>query len=140
MEIEMDMMIDNGAFPPTHGHKSDAGYDLRTPSPFNVKAHSSATIDTGVHIAIPDGYVGILKSKSGLNVKHGIIGTGTIDAGYTGSIVVKLYNLSDEDYQFYAGDKIIQIVFYPIVTPELVLVNSLDSTERGENGFGSTGK
>lgn len=81
-----------------------------------------------------------MKSKSGLNVNHGIIGEGVIDAGYTGSIKVKLYNLSDRGYEFKRGDKIIQLVILPILTPELEQVDSLKETDRGSNGFGSSGK
>lgn len=136
----VNIALDEGAMMPVHAHAADAGYDLRTPKAVTVSAHESAVIDTGVHIEIPAGYAGILKSKSGLNVKHNIIGTGTIDAGYTGSIAVKLYNLGDQDYTFNVGDKIIQIVFYPVAYPAMVSVNSLADTERGEDGFGSTGK
>jgi dUTP pyrophosphatase len=89
---------------------------------------------------IPEGYVGFLKSKSGLNVKHGITSTGVVDAKYTGSIVVKLYNHSDEDYWIDRGDKITQIVFLPILTPEIEVVDHLEDTERGSGGFGSTGR
>ena len=134
------VVIDEGSFMPERAHSSDAGYDLRTPKAFVLPAHGSAVCDTGVHIEIPDGCVGMLKSKSGLNVKHNIICTGTIDAGYTGSIAVKLYNLGDEDYEFAAGDKITQIVFIPIVRPVLIQVAELDLTERGPAGMGSTGR
>lgn len=81
-----------------------------------------------------------MKSKSGLNVKHGITSEGVIDSGYTGSIVVKLYNNDGNYYTVNAGDKISQIVLLPIYTPELEQVESLDETERGGNGFGSSGK
>jgi dUTP pyrophosphatase len=84
--------------------------------------------------------VGFLKSKSGLNVKHGIVSEGVIDVGYTGSIVVKLYNHSDKDYYVEAGDKISQLVILPILTPSLDLVDTLDDTDRGDNGFGSSGR
>lgn len=99
-----------------------------------------ATIDTGVHLAIPKGYVGFIKSKSGLNVKHGLTADGTIDAGYTGSIVVKIYNNTSKEYRFKAGDKIAQLELHPIITPRLTLVSELDETERGDGGFGSTGR
>ena len=81
-----------------------------------------------------------MKSKSGLNVKHGITSEGVIDAGYTGSIVVKLYNNSGFDYTVHKGDKISQIVLLPIFTPELEQVDKLEETERGAGGFGSSGK
>lgn len=90
-------------------------------------------------MAIPYGCVGFLKSKSGLNVKNSLTGEGVIDSGYTGSIVVKLYNHGNEEKHFKAGEKIIQLVILPILKPKLRLVTSLEDTERGENGFGSTG-
>jgi dUTP pyrophosphatase len=81
----------------------------------------------------------MLKSKSGLNVKHGITSEGVIDVGYTGSIAVKLYNNSDKAYGFKAGDKISQLVIMPILTPSFEQVEEFEETERGNNGFGSTG-
>lgn len=137
----MKYMLDEGAFAPEYAHDTDAGMDLRTPKTVIVPAHSSAIIDTGVHIQIPNNYVGFLKSKSGLNVKHGILSEGVIDCGYTGSIVVKLYNHSNTDYVFRKGNKITQLVILPCATGALLeQVESFDETERGDNGFGSTGK
>ncbi len=137
---EINIMLDEGAYVPERAHDADAGYDLRTRERAELPAGDSVTIDTGVHMEIPRGYVGILKSKSGLNVKHGITGTGTIDSGYTGSIRVKLYNDSSEPHIFEKGDKIIQIVLFPIFTPDLHVVDSLANTERGDGGFGSSGR
>ena len=139
---KINIMLDEGACIPTRAHNADAGLDIYAPMTYGIllKAHESCVINTGVHIEIPEGYVGYVKSKSGLYVKHSIITTGTIDSGYTGSIVVKLCNLSDEDYTIQPGDKITQIVIHPIVTPEPVIVETFKETERGDNGFGSTGK
>ena len=141
-------MLDANAFPPERAHKEDAGWDLRTPIDFTVNpatilgylSDGSATINTGIHVEIPYGYVGMLKSKSGLNVKHHLTGEGVIDAGYTGSIVVKLYNRGKEEVKFKRGDKIIQLVIVPCYTGEMVQADSLDETDRGSNGFGSTGR
>ena len=138
--MKFKVMLDENAKMPTKAHETDAGFDLYTPKGVLVYEKDSAVIDTGVHIEIPKGYVGFLKSKSGLNVKNGITGEGVIDAGYTGSIVAKLYNNGDEDVFFDAGQKIIQIVFLPIPEVELELADSFDNTERGDNGFGSSGK
>ena len=99
-----------------------------------------AIVDTGVHVEIPEGYVGFIKSKSGLNVKHGLTAEGVIDAHYTGSIRVKIYNHKGSGYLFEAGDKIAQLVILPCLLPELELVDSLEETDRGDNGFGSTGR
>lgn len=140
----MKVKLDEGAFIPTRAHKDDAGYDLYSPVGAMIgwagsKTGNSVTIDTGVHVEIPKGYVGFIKSKSGLNVKHGIVSEGVIDSGYTGSIAVKLYNHSDKMVFIQRGMKISQLVLLPIITPELELVDSLDETERGGGGFGSTG-
>lgn len=136
----MKIKLDNGAFMPTRAHETDAGLDLYATDTQIVPARESAKFDTGVHIALPCGTVGMLKSKSGLNVKHGITSEGVIDVGYTGSIVVKLYNNSGRDYKVNAGDKISQLVILPILTPALEIVERLEETERGAGGFGSTGK
>jgi dUTP pyrophosphatase len=147
----MKIMLDKGAYMPTRAHETDAGLDLYTPVDVKVPGCSSdvwdefaevgsAIIDTGVHMEIPKGYVGFVKSKSGLNVKYGLTAEGVIDCGYTGSIVVKLYNHTNEEYLFGAGEKIAQLVLLPIITPDLEQVDSLEDTERGSNGFGSSGR
>ena len=136
----MKIKLDKGAHMPTRAHSTDAGLDIYAREDQIVPARGSAKFDTGVHIELPVGTVGMLKSKSGLNVKHGIVSEGVIDVGYTGSIVVKLYNNSGFDYKVKAGDKIIQLAILPILTPSLELVDTLDDTERGDNGFGSSGR
>lgn len=136
----MKVVLDDGAYMPERAHEADAGYDLRTPIDFDIYGRMNRTIDTGVHVEIPKGYVGFLKSKSGLNVKDNITGEGVIDAGYTGSIKVKLYNNGNSTKNFYKGDKIIQLVLLQIYTPKLERVDSLEETERGNKGFGSTGR
>lgn len=136
----MEIILDDGAYMPSRGHKTDAGLDLRTPKAVTVPAYESVTVDTGVHVALPHECAGLLVSKSGLNVKHDITSTGLIDEEYTGSIVVKLYNHGGEDYEFEAGDKITQLVVIPVVCEPLEQVTAFNATERGDNGFGSTGR
>ena len=136
----MKIKLDPGAYVPERAHPTDAGLDLRSPADEYLPGLGCVRIDTGVHVAIPEGYVGMLKSRSGLNVNYGITSEGVIDSGYTGSIVVKLYNSSVSDHLINKGDKISQLVIMPIITPELELVSSLEETERGDNGFGSTGR
>lgn len=137
----MKVKLDFGAFMPIRAHETDAGLDLRTPEAFTLYPHSAAIIDTGVHVELPHGTYGKLESKSGLNVKNGIVSCGgTIDEGYTGSIKVKLYNLSWNEYRFNAGDKIIQLIVQPCLYEPVELAVALDDTERGEDGFGSTGR
>lgn len=139
------VMLDKGAKMPTRAHETDAGLDLYMPDMDDcswdvIPAHGSLIIDTGVHVLIPEGYVGMIKSKSGLNVKYGITSEGVIDAGYTGSIVVKLYNHSDNEIAVECGDKISQLVILPIITPTVKLVDKFPDTDRGDSGFGSTGR
>lgn len=148
----MKIKLDAGAKMPTRAHATvyatDAGLDLYARETQIVPAKESAVFDTGVHIELPTVTiggqrfytVGFLKSKSGLNVKHGITSEGVIDVGYTGSIKVKLYNNSGHDYKVNAGDKISQLVILPILTPPLELVDELEQTDRGAGGFGSTGR
>ena len=141
-KLTVRIVLDDGAVIPTRAHKSDAGLDLYCPEGHGkvVKARSSEVFDTGIHIELPYGTVGMIKSKSGLNVKYGITSEGVIDAGYTGSVRVKLYNNSDNDYEVKEGDKISQLVILPVLTPELEIVDSLEDTDRGNGGFGSTGR
>ena len=138
--MRLKVKLDSGAYAPTRAHRTDAGLDLYAMSDHEVPAYGSAIFDTGVHVEIPAGYVGMIKSKSGLNVKHNITSEGVIDAGYTGSMVVKLYNHGPLRYDVKAGQKISQLVILPIITPDVEIVAHLDDTERGNGGFGSTGK
>lgn len=136
----MKIKLDRGALIPTRAHGTDAGADLRSPIETVVPARGSCIIDTGVHIQLQHGYVGMLKSKSGLNVEHGITSEGVIDEGYTGAIKVKLYNHSYSPYKIGRYDKITQLVVVPCEYVDFDLVDDLDDSERGGDGFGSTGK
>ena len=96
-----------------------------------------------VHVSIPPGYVGMICPRSGLAHKHGLTvlnAPGIIDAGYTGEIKVNLYNAGDEVFWAETGTRIAQLVIAPIADARLVQVDSLDATERGDNGHGSTGQ
>ena len=132
-------MLDPGAKMPTRAHETDAGLDLYSPVDAVIYHGDSLCIDTGVHVEIPAGYVGMIKSKSGLNVKYGITSEGVIDSGYIGSMVVKLYNHGNAAVRIDKGQKISQLVLLPIITPDLEQVDSLEATDRGNGGFGSTG-
>lgn len=136
----MKITLDKGAKMPTRAHTWDAGLDLYAMEDGYIRCGHHRTFDTGTHIAIPEGYVGLVKSKSGLMVNHGIKTDGTIDAHYTGPIKVCLFNHGGSKYEVKAGDKIAQLVIVPCLLPELELVDSLEETDRGENGFGSTGR
>lgn len=136
----MKIKLDSWAIMPTRAHDTDAGLDLYATEDKMVPCYSAAIFDTGVHVQLPPNTAGMLKSKSGLNVKHGITSEGVIDVGYTGSICVKLYNHSDTAYIVHRGDKISQLVIVPIVIPPIVVVDELEESERGGRGFGSTGR
>ena len=136
----MKVVLDPGAFMPEYAHEQDAGADLRSTVSFSIMAGNSVTVDTGVHVEIPAGMVGMLKSKSGLNVHFNIVSEGVIDAGYTGSIRVKLYNHGFDAFQVHRGDKISQLVIMPVHHATFEQVDGLEETERGNSGFGSTGR
>lgn len=138
--MKLLVKLDDGAFMPTWAHETDAGLDIRTPKGFVIGPRSSAIVHSGVHVQLPPDTAGLIWSKSGLNITHAIISTGVIDEGYTGEIVVKLYNLGDKEYEFKTGDKITQMIVQPVVHSPIEVVSKLDETERGANGFGSTGR
>ncbi len=137
----MNIYVEKGAYLPERAHKTDAGLDIKARDSQLVKAHKWALFHTGLHVQLPHGTAGLLVSKSGLNVNHGITSTGLIDEGYTGEIMVKLYNHSDTNYLVNAGEKISQLVIIPVLYEDINLCDSLDeNTERGDKGFGSSGK
>ena len=137
----MKVKYDNGAHKIERAHKTDAGIDLKSMENKLVPAKSSAIFDTGVHVELPEGTCGVLMSKSGLNVNYGITSTGLIDEGYTGSIKVKLYNNSNDDYWVNDGDKITQLVVMPVLYADVEEVDEINlDTDRGDNGFGSSGR
>lgn len=137
----MNVKLDEGAFALSRAHKTDAGLDLRAMESKTVRAYSTETFRTGVHVQLPKGTCGILISKSGLNVKHDITSTGLIDEGYTGEILVKLHNHGSTSYRVEAGDKISQLVVVPVVYEPIVVCSELnEDSERGNNGFGSSGR
>lgn len=135
--------LDEGAIAPTRAHEEDGGLDLYMPQnhePVVLRSGEAVTIDTGVHMEIPRGYVGLIAAKSGLNVNFGITSEGVVDAGYTGSIRVKLYNNGQTPYRFEGGDKISQIIIMPVLLCGVNVVDKIGGGERGDNGFGSTGR
>ena len=136
----MKIMLDDGAKMPTRAHPYDAGLDLYAREDAYIRANNSYLFDTGVHVQIPEYCVGFIESKSGLMVNHGILTDGTIDSGYTGSIKVKLFNYGGSKYEVKRGDKIAQLVILKCELPELEIVDSLEETDRGDGGFGSTGR
>ena len=144
----MLIKLDKGAIMPTKAYSTDAGFDIYSREDKIIPSKGSAIFDTGVHIDLPkieiNGQViltaGMLKSKSGLNVKHSITSEGVVDIGFSGSIKVKLYNHGNRAYQVKKGDKISQLCIVPILPVGLELVDEFVGGERGDNGFGSSGR
>lgn len=136
----MKIKLDEGAYMPLRAHETDAGLDLRTPVDVTVPAHGSVVVDTLTHVELPQGCAGLLVSKSAPNVRDCITSTGLIDEGYTGSIVVRLYNNGGKTVHFMAGSKVTQLVVIPVVYERVELVDSINGGERGDAGFGSTGR
>lgn len=127
---------------PAYAQPGDAGCDLRASEATVVPARSRTLVKTGVSIALPDGYVGLVHPRSGLAAKHGItvLNTpGTIDAGYRGEIMVTLYNSTDVDFPIARLDRIAQLVIQQFSKAEFIQVEKLPESHRGEAGFGSTG-
>ena len=139
--VKYKLEKEKNAITPTHAFENDAGYDLYAPRDVYVLGQMRTTVDTGVCFEIPKGYYGAIKPKSGLLFKEDInVGEGVVDCGYTGSVRVRILNLGCSPYQFKKGEKIAQIVFSPCLTPVLEETAELGETERGNGGFGSTGK
>ena len=132
-------VTDPGATVPTRAHKTDAGLDLYATESKLIFPKCRKTFGTGFHIAIPEGFVGLLTSKSGM-MMNGITSRGTIDSGYTGEIKAVLFNHSWKFIKIHKGQKISQLVLMPITLPEIEYVDDLEQTERGSGGFGSSGK
>ena len=131
---------------PSFATVGSAAMDLRAciDADMTIAAGQRAIIPTGIAIALPGAdYVALICARSGLASKFGITmanGVGVIDSDYRGELKVALYNSSDTDYTIHDGDRIAQLMVLPVVQPALQLVEELDETERGEGGFGSTGR
>lgn len=138
--MNVRVKLDEGAFLPERAHATDAGADIRTPYDVVVPARGSAIVRTGVHLETPHGYASMLKSKSGLNLKRGIVSEGVIDEGFTGEVMVKLYNHSDVPVRFARGDKISQVVLIRVSYADFAEVDEIAGGPRGDAGYGSTGR
>lgn len=140
--MKLKMVVDEGCEIPCYAHEGDAGLDLRITESVTLKPGERKMVPTGIRVAIPDGYVGLCFPRSGLASKLGISLSncvGVIDSGYRGVVGATLINLSDEEKRLEKGERVCQLVVVPYVCCEIEVVESLDDTERGEGGFGSTG-
>ncbi len=129
---------------PTRAHPGDAGLDLCAVEACDLAPGRRETVSTGLAVAIPPGWAGLVVPRSGLARKHGVTvanAPGLIDAGYRGELQVLLVNLSNEAHRIEAGDRVAQLVCVPVGTGPAVVVEALPASDgRGEGGFGSTGR
>ena len=128
---------------PAYATPASAGVDLRASEPCVILPGGRALVPTGIRLAIPDGYEAQVRPRSGLALKHGITlpnSPGTIDADYRGEVGVILMNLGEEPFEIHPGDRIAQMVFAPVMQVAWREAEELDKTERGEGGFGSSGR
>ncbi len=128
---------------PAYAHEGDAGLDLTSVAAVTLAPGERTAVPTGLAMAIPAGWVGLVHPRSGLARRHGITvanAPGTIDAGYRGEVLVLLVNLGAEDVSLAAGERVAQLVLQRVGQAEVVEVASLDDTSRGGGGFGSTGR
>ena len=134
--------LDPSAVMPTRANSTDAGYDLYAIEDVEIGPVNQKLVKTGISMAIPKGYVGLIWPRSGLAYKHGLdVFAGVIDAGYRGDIGVILYNSKvDQHYKVKKGERIAQILFQKVEGFDLVETSDLDDSERGTGGFGSTGR
>ena len=143
MNIKIKKLKDN-AVVPTRGSKYAAGADLYSAeNDLYIEDRQTVMIGTGIAMEIPEGYVGLVYARSGLACKEGLAPAnkvGVIDSDYRGEIKVALYNQSGQKKLVKNGERIAQIVITPFLAPEFTEVSELDETDRGEGGFGSTGK
>ena len=137
------LLVCEDQFAPIYAKPGDAGADLRSVENVTLPAGERLLVRTGVRIALPNGYVGLVHPRSGLAAKHGItvLNTpGTVDAGYRGEIMVCLFNSSHEDFAIAVGDRIAQLVIQEVIEAQFVRVTELPESDRSESGFGSTGR
>ena len=125
---------------PAKSNSSDAGYDLYASEKVSIPAGATVLISTGICMSIPEGYVGLIWDRSSMGVKGIHRHAGVIDSGYIGHIKVCLHNTTCDTYHVERGDRIAQIVIQEAPHFELEVVDSLEDSERGIGGFGSTGK
>ena len=134
-------LLDNNAKVPTKANINDAGFDLYSILDTVIPPKQRKTVRTGIAIQMPEHFAGLIWPRSGLSVKQGIdVLAGVVDSGYRGEIMVCLYNTSDEVVGINTGDRIAQIIFQEVPRVSMEVHETLGSSQRGDNGFGSSGK
>lgn len=139
MELKVKKVLPDAKLP-QYGHSGDAGLDLFSSTDFVLGPGQVEPIPTGIKMAIPEGYVGLIWDKSGMSLKGVHRLAGVIDSGYRGEVKVVMVNLGDRPFPIEKGMKIAQMLIQPVVVADIVEAEDLDDTSRGDGGFGSTGK
>jgi dUTP pyrophosphatase len=135
--------IDADAVLPSYAHEGDAGLDLAAVEDVVLAPGERRAVRTGLRVAVPDGWVGLVHPRSGLAARHGLTvanAPGTIDAGYRGELLVLLVNLGPAPVTLGRGDRIAQLVVQRVGRARVVEVDALEATARGDGGLGSTGR
>lgn len=142
MNLSVERMSESATIP-TYAHSGDAGLDVATDREVTVARGAVTMCPTGIAVAVPEGHVGLLAPRSGLAARMGVNlanGVGVIDSGYRGEVVVPLVKVTDGDpVTLAAGCRVAQLLVVPVSRVEVTVVDELDCTERGSDGFGSTG-
>lgn len=126
---------------PEYKRNGDVAFDIVASETVLIEKGQRVGVGTGLHMEIPDGYAGLVWDRSGLAFKNGLtVLGGVIDSNYRGEIKVCILNTSDQDYEVEKGERIAQMVIQPVVQADLVEVEELNDSERGEAGFGSSGR
>nr|XP_022300315.1 deoxyuridine 5'-triphosphate nucleotidohydrolase, mitochondrial-like [Crassostrea virginica] len=132
--------LSENATTPTRGSSQSAGYDLYSAYEYKIPARGKIVAKTDIQIALPDGCYGRIAPRSGLAAKHFIdIGAGVVDQDYRGNVGVVMFNFAENEFEVKKGDRIAQLICEKIYTPELQECKTLEETDRGAGGFGSTG-
>ncbi len=143
MELKVQLLSDSATLP-TRAHDGDAGLDLYASEPAHIGPGERWQVATGVAVEIPEGHAGLVLPRSGLARRHGISlvnAPGLIDSGYRGEVKVLLLNNDPaEVFRINPGDRIAQLVITPVASADPVAAEALSGTDRGESGFGSTGR
>ena len=142
-KVKFTMLDDCRDLMPKKAHFDDAAFDLRSRVDITLPSRKSTLVQTGLFIELPINFEAQIRPRSGLALKHDIMITnspGTIDAGYRGEVGIIMYNGSENEFQIKRGDRVAQMVICQLPEIELVEVEELSASDRGEGGFGSTGK
>jgi len=141
--MKLKMTVEDGVKVPAFAHDTDAGLDLSVTEYIELHPYNTYMAGTGIRVAIPKGYYGEVVMRSGFATKNNVVlanGTGIIDASYRGEIKLPLYTDKKHVVRIPKGERVAQLILHKIPEVEVEVVDELDDTERGEGGFGSSGR